>query len=227
MPERKNLSGILFSQGRKTVGFSINDRIKIGNYNFDLQTEAKKDKIVGEILFKGKVLKRIEREISDPSKEKEDTFALHKELKELLFLKFQEKGNFRKHSIDENKLKEELLHFLELKEENLKAFLIKEPSIEVFSIFDKNYRNLKIDEWIKALEDEIFSNFIYGFPRMMILPLKHQKELLLIIFLKEGNKFNVVLAVSNIKLSILRKTLYTKKDILKNYLKKLEKNGTN
>jgi len=41
-------------------GFTLNDRFTVGNLAFDIQTEIKNGKVIGEILTGGKVLKRVE-----------------------------------------------------------------------------------------------------------------------------------------------------------------------
>jgi len=105
------------------MGFSINDRINIGKYSFDLQTEAKGNKIIGEIIFQGKVLRKIEKPNEDPERERELAFEVHQSLKQILMSKLQEKLKLKDKKLpDEHKLRAQLLSFLEIEEQDLKAF---------------------------------------------------------------------------------------------------------
>lgn len=205
------------------MGFSINDKISIGKYSFDLQTEAKGNKIIGEILSQGKVLKRIEETKYESGREREATFKIHQKLKKLLISKFQEKASVKSEiSFDENALRKQLLQFLELEEENLKVFFFKKEDVEIFSVFDKNYNWLKINEWIESIERKVFSKSFYGFPYLTFLPLEWQGKKLLIILLKEIDKdFKITLVVSGIRFSILRKKLHTNKNLMHQVIKEI------
>ena len=194
------------------MGFSINDRINIGKYSFDLQTEAKGNKIIGEIIFQGKVLRKIEKPNEDPERERELAFEVHQSLKQILMSKLQEKLKLKDKKLpDEHKLRAQLLSFLEIEEQDLKAFFFKQGNIEIFSIFDQRFKGLLIDEWVKSMEKEILHNFFFGSPHLIFLPVHWKKQKLTILFFNENkNKFKTALAVANVRFSFLRKKLYSK-----------------
>lgn len=71
-------------------GFTINDRLTVGNLAFDIQTELKNGKVIGEILSGGKVVKRVELAASgNPVEVVQQT---HTKLKSFLIEKLKKLG---------------------------------------------------------------------------------------------------------------------------------------
>lgn len=224
---------------RIIVGFSINDKIHIGHLSFDIQTEAKGNKIIGEILSQGKVLQRIEKENPKPNSQQERTLTLelHKSLKQLIISKIQEKSKSKKtkvikvlEELNEHKLRKELLKYLEINEENLKIFFFREENekIEIHSIFDSNYKSFKIDKWIESIEEEFFTKSALlefcGIPHLILLPIKWQEHEAIILLLNEKDrKFKAVLVITNVRISIIRRKIHNNSNILKQIVKSSSK----
>jgi len=101
--------------------YSINDKVKFGDMSFDLQVEALGDKVVGEILSNGKILKRVE--VEQTGSGKEDVERVFSHLKELLVSRIKERAV--KKAVY---LKDRLSKFFEVEEEQVKGFLMVVPT---------------------------------------------------------------------------------------------------
>ncbi|MEO2068367.1 MAG: hypothetical protein ABGX27_02510 [Desulfurobacteriaceae bacterium] len=69
---------------------SINEVFRVGNLNFDIQTEYKPRLgiIVGEIIHKGKILKKITKEVKNREKVEEEVRSVHSKILKTLYEKF-------------------------------------------------------------------------------------------------------------------------------------------
>ena len=227
------------------MGFSINDVVTFGKHKFDLQTETKDNKIIGEILCNGQLLKKVEREYTDFSKEKEIVLEVHQALKTFLIKSVQNKIETLKkdsthklmsiNKINKNSLQQDLLKLLEVDRENLKIFFFKKGEFKTLSIFDDNYKELEIDNWLESVErlfQKTKSFSFYGSPHFIFIPIYWKEEKVVIILLKESLKdIQIALAISKIRLSILRNRLSKKRDYIYETIRlrggEEKKHGTN
>ncbi|WP_457680761.1 hypothetical protein [Thermovibrio sp.] len=189
------------------MAISINDRLELGKYAFDIQTEVRGSKIVGEILSSGKVLKRLEKRCSEDCVE--ESRRLHASLKRLLVSRFVEKskGSEGKALFSEELLKKELLSFLELEEERLRLFYFRRGSLKLLSSFGS--KSLKVDpeEIFGAFEEEGIESFLSGSLRTLTLFLETEEGEDFLLFLLKGEGVKLALGVSGVKLGILRRKL--------------------
>jgi hypothetical protein len=180
--------------------YSINDKVKFGDMSFDLQVEALGDKVVGEILSNGKILKRVE--VEQTGSGKEDVERVFSHLKELLVSRIKERAV--KKAVY---LKDRLSKFFEVEEEQVKGFLMVVPTLEEPLRCMKGEMTPDLEEWLLALEEDFFNKYPFN-PEVAFLNVKRKGEDVLVLFVqnkREGIK--VVFAVSGVKLALVRRKL--------------------
>jgi len=217
------------------MGISYNDRIKIGKYSFDLQTEVKGNLIIGEIIHAGRVLKSIKKERDPSVPETTDVYNVHNYLKQLLIEKIaststKTKTDKKDKKLDKTKIlyntkaiKIKLAKLLELDEHNLEFFSYRSKKLEITSFSNKNLAT-KIEDLLNELENVLkktpkfktFKSLIYIFKQ------NNKKTFIAIINYKNSK---VIFAFSNIKLSFIRKNINNIPSILPKILNGVE-NGT-
>jgi hypothetical protein len=183
------------------LGYSINDKVKFGDMSFDLQVEALGDRVVGEIVSNGKILKRIE--VEQTGSGREEAQKIFAQLKELLVSRIREKAV--KKAVY---LKDRLSKFFEVEEEQVKGFLMVVPTLEEPLRCMKGEMTPDLEEWLNTLEKDFFSKFSSYEPEVSFITLKRKGEDILVLFVqnkREGIK--VVFAVSGVKLALVRRKL--------------------
>jgi len=183
------------------LGYSINDKLNFGKHSFDLQVEAVGNKVIGEIISNGKVLKKVVKEI-DGDNEKEAVSEVFAQLKELLLSRIKERA--KKQAVS---LRDKLSEFFEVEEEQVKGFLLVVPSLKEPVKCSKGEMTSNLEDWLSALEKDYFSRFSIS-PEVISLHLKRNNEdvWVLLVWIKEEDT-KVVFAVSNVKLSLVRRKL--------------------
>ena len=183
------------------MGYSINDKLNFGKHSFDLQVEAVGNKVIGEIISNGKVLKKVVKEI-DGDNEKEAVSEVFAQLKELLLSRIKERA--KKQAVS---LRDKLSEFFEVEEEQVKGFLLVVPSLKEPVKCSKGEMTSNLEDWLSALEKDYFSRFSIS-PEVISLHLKRNNEdvWVLLVWIKEEDT-KVVFAVSNVKLSLVRRKL--------------------
>jgi len=169
--------------------------------SFDLQVEALGDRVVGEIVSNGKILKRIE--VEQTGSGREEAQKIFAQLKELLVSRIREKAV--KKAVY---LKDRLSKFFEVEEEQVKGFLMVVPTLEEPLRCMKGEMTPDLEEWLNTLEKDFFSKFSSYEPEVSFITLKRKGEDILVLFVqnkREGIK--VVFAVSGVKLALVRRKL--------------------
>jgi hypothetical protein len=186
------------------LGYSINDKVKFGDLSFDLQVEALEDKVVGEIISNGKVLKKVE--IEKTGSDKEDAQKVFAQLKELLVSRIKEKAV--KKAVY---LKDRLSKFFEVEEEQVKGFLMVVPTLEEPLRCMKGEMTPNLEEWLLELEKNFFEKFPSFVPEVSFVNLKRRGENIVVLFVQNKEEgIKVVFAVSGVKLALVRRKLNAK-----------------
>ena len=186
--------------------YSVNDRIKIGNVFFDIQTESRNSKIVSELFYKGKVIKKIDKPLLDLLFEREEVVKLHNLMHNFLYEKIHETSNKnlpnKTKLLDKLKIKESLLKLLEVDEDNLKFFFIKDGKLELFSTIERFCDHCHMDELIKEMREIELRD--YGKSKNVIIDLKEENfGKSVFIYFIEGNK-EIFLWVTGINFAYLK-----------------------
>ncbi len=213
------------------MGLSVNDIVKIGNLKFDLQTEVKGNKIVGEIFSQGRLLKKVEKNIKEKNISPKDIFEFHNDLKENLIqtiLKKTKAKEVKRTSIDYLQLREKLSSILEIDKENIKLFSCQSPDFHTNTFFDEKYRNLQIEKIVanlkeKAKEISLLHKFFSSKNYLYFFFVFEGRYHLLILIHKDDT--SIITLISNPKLGIVRRKF---KDVNKLLIKLFEEkdNGT-
>jgi len=184
------------------LGYSINDKVTFGDLSFDLQVEALEDKVVGEIISNGKVLKKVEAPKS--GSDKEDAQKVFAQLRELLVSRIKEKAV--KKAVY---LKDRLSKFFEVEEEQVKGFLMVVPTLEEPLRCMKGEMTPSLEEWLNSFEKECSKRSCrFCFPEVAFFNIKKGRENILVLFVQNREEgIKVVFAVSGVKLALVRRKL--------------------
>jgi len=195
------------------MGISYNDRVKIGKYSFDLQTEIKGNLIIGEIFHNGKVLKSIKKKRDPSIPETTDVYNVHNHLKQILISKITSASSGRRKQkesqtrafYDSKQIREKILKLLDLEESNLELFLYKSGQVEITSFSNRKWAE-KIEEFLNELE-KISKEIpkIRNFNSLLVVLNQNNKKLFTVILNHRNSK--AVFVFSNTKLSIIRRNI--------------------
>lgn len=187
------------------MGYTVNDKLKFGDLSFDLQVEAVGNKVVGEIISNGKVLKKVVKETVEGN-EKEAVSEVFSQLRELLLSRIRERAV--KKAVY---LKDKLSKFFEVEEEQVKGFLMVVPTLEEPIRCMKGEMTPLLEDWLAAVEDECDGKLPYCQPEVAFLTLKRGREKVLVLFVQNKEEgIKVLFAVSGVKLALVRRKLNAK-----------------
>jgi len=172
--------------------------------SFDIQVEALGDRVVGEILSNGKVLKRVE--VEQTGSGREDVEKVYAQLKELLVSRIREKAV--KKAVY---LKDRLSKFFEVEEDQVKGFLMVVPTLEEPLRCMKGEMTPDLEEWLLELEKNFFEKHGAFLPEVSFVNLKRKGEDIVVLFVQNKEEgIRVVFAVSGVKLALVRRKLNAK-----------------
>jgi len=182
------------------LGYSINDRVRFGNLDFDLQVEVLPDKVIGEVISSGKVLKKVEVERS--GSEREDGQRVFKALKELLISRLKKRAEEKALY-----LKEKLSEFFEVGEEQVEGFLMFVPDLGEPLRCRKGEMTPGLERWLLELEKNFLSRYSIK-PDVLFVEIQKEGQRVFVFFAQNGEEgIKVVFAVSGVKLSLIRRKL--------------------
>lgn len=184
------------------MGYSVNDRIRFGGFAFDLQVEAVGDRVIGEIISNGKVLKKLTLPLNGRD-EREVVSEVFSRLKELLLSRVKEKAV--KKAIY---LREKLSELFDVEEEQIRGFLLYVPALKEPVRCMKGELTGRLEEWLSSLEEAFLKKFTSYRPEVLTMNYSLGGEEVLVIFVRDGKEgVRVVSALSGVKLSLIRKKL--------------------
>jgi len=172
--------------------------------SFDLQVEAVGDRVIGEIISNGKVLKKVELKTEDGENEREKVSEVYSQLKELLVSRIREKAV--KKAVY---LKDRLSKFFEVEEEQVKGFLMVVPTLEEPLRCMKGELTPKLEEWLNSFESECAERSCrFCLPEVVFFNVKRGREKILVLFVQNREEgIKVLFAVSGVKLALVRRKL--------------------
>ncbi len=197
------------------MGYSINDRVEVGKFVFDLQVEVVGSRVVGEILSNGRVLKKLVLPLNGQN-EKEAVSEVFSQLKQLLLSRVKEKATQKAVS-----LKERLAEFFEVEENQVMGFLLSLPGLEEPVKCMRGELTPSLEKWLSSVE-EFSLKFPRYRPEVLTVTLDFSGEKVLAILVddrEEGVK--VACAFSGVRLSLIRKKLNrgTLKEVIRSVIK--------